>query len=128
MMRKILVAALSAAIPVIPLAATSGEPDALEVEWEGKKLCEQLHDDDQIRILRCIFPPGAKHVRHQHPAYFAYALGGGKLEVESSAGSAPFEPVAEASALSPPVSWHEVTNIGETTVRYIVVEMKYRKQ
>jgi len=67
-------------------------------------------------------------LRHRHPANFAYALSGGKLEVQNSSGRALFEPVTDGAMLSPPVSWHEVANIGDTTVRYLVVEMKYRKQ
>ena len=123
---KFLVAVIGAAVPIAPFAATSQEPDALDVEWQGKKLCENLHEDDQIRILRCVFPPGAKHLRHQHPANFAYALSGGKFDVQSPTGRTAFEPVADAAMLSARVPWHEVTNIGDTTVRYIVVEMKYR--
>src|SRR5579872_6727185 len=77
-----------AAALVIPFAAAAQEvPDALSVEWQGKKPCEKLHEDDQIRILRCTFPPGWQHVRHQHPANFVYTLSGGKLDVRSAAGT-----------------------------------------
>jgi quercetin dioxygenase-like cupin family protein len=104
------------------------EPDALSVEWEGKKPCEKLHEDDQIRILRCVFPPGAKHLRHQHPTNFFYLLSGGKVQGQNASGLLPPQDFAtDASALSPPVSWHEVTNVGDTTVGFLVVEMKYKK-
>jgi hypothetical protein len=36
-------------------------PDALSVEWQGKKPCEKLFEDAQVRIARCTFPPGAVH-------------------------------------------------------------------
>ena len=40
-----------------PLAATAEDiPDALTVEWQGKKLCENLYEDAQIRALRCTIP------------------------------------------------------------------------
>src|SRR5262245_55693969 len=43
---------------VLPLTASAEDvPDALSVEWQGKKPCEGLHEDDQIRVLRCTFPP-----------------------------------------------------------------------
>ena len=79
--------AVTASLMVPPIAATVDVPDALSVEWQGKKPCEKLHEDDQMRILRCTFPPGAKHVRHQHPANFVYALSGGKLNTESASGT-----------------------------------------
>jgi beta-alanine degradation protein BauB len=51
-------------------------PDAASVEWHGKKLCENLHEDAMIRILRCTLEPGDVHVRHSHPALFGYVLKG----------------------------------------------------
>lgn len=45
-------------------------PDALSVEWQGKKPCEKLFEDAQVRIARCTFPPGAVHV--PFPPIFPY--------------------------------------------------------
>jgi quercetin dioxygenase-like cupin family protein len=119
--------AVIASLVLPPIAATEDVPDALSVEWQGKKPCEKLHEDDQIRILRCTFPPGAKHVRHQHPANFAYALSGGKLNTESASGTREAEVGTDAYVLNKPVPWHEVTNTGDTTARFLVIEMKYQK-
>jgi hypothetical protein len=59
------------AVLAAPFPAIAEEvPDALSVEWQDKKPCEKLHEDDLIRILRCTFPPGTKHLGHRHPAYF----------------------------------------------------------
>jgi quercetin dioxygenase-like cupin family protein len=80
-----------------------------------------------MRILRCTFPPGAVHVRHRHPANFVYTLSGGKVEVQNANGTRQAESHTDAFTYNQPISWHEVTNIGDTTLRYIVVEMKYQK-
>jgi hypothetical protein len=32
-----------------------------------------------------------------------------------------------AYALNKPVPWHEVANTGDTTARFLVIEMKYQK-
>ena len=37
------------------------------------------------------------------------------------------ELATDAYVLSKPVPWHEVTNTGHTTLRFLVVEMKYQK-
>jgi hypothetical protein len=50
------------------------------------------------------------------------------LDVTDATGTHRTEAVTDAAGLSPPIAWHEGTNIGDTTVRYVVVEMKYRKQ
>jgi beta-alanine degradation protein BauB len=119
--------AVIASLVLPPIAATEDVPDALSVEWQGKKPCEKLHEDDQIRIQRCTFPPGAKHVRHQHPANFVYALSGGKLNTESASGTREAEVGTDAYVQNKPVPWHEVTNTGDTTARFLVIEMKYQK-
>jgi quercetin dioxygenase-like cupin family protein len=126
-MIKLPFAMVTTAILLFPFAASAQEvPDALSVEWQGNRLCEKLHEDDQTRILRCTFPPGAKHVRHQHPASFVYALSGGKFQVENAGGIRDAELPTDAYVLNKPVPWHEVTNAGDTTERFLVIEMKYQ--
>ena len=123
------VALLSAAIlaPLVPTNAQ--EPDALSVEWRGQKPCEKLHEDDQIRVLRCTFPPGTKHVRHQHPENFVYVLSGGKVQAENAGGTLPPQELAtDVNYLSPPTTpWHEITSVGDTTLRVVVIEKKYKQ-
>jgi len=106
-------------------AKSEDVPDALAVEWQGKKPCENLHEDNQIRILRCIFAPGAVHVRHSHPAAFTYVLSGGKVQMQSDAGTGQRDIGSDNFVNSPPVSWHEATNVGDTTLRFLIVEKKY---
>jgi len=120
---------VAAVVLAAPFPASAEDvPDALSVEWQGKKPCEKLHEDDQIRVLRCTFPPGTKHVRHQHPANFIYTLSGGKIVVENANGVQPQQELAtDFSTLSPPVPWHEGTNTGDTTLRFLIIEMKYKK-
>jgi quercetin dioxygenase-like cupin family protein len=112
---------------VAPLAAAQSEtaPDGLSVEWQGQKPCEKLFEDSQIRIARCTFPPGSKHVRHSHPGYSSYVLSGGKAQIQDEKGTRQAEPRTDAFLNSPPIPWHELTNTGDTTLRYLVIERKY---
>ena len=110
--------------PVDAMAQIS-VPNALSVEWQGQKPCEKLYEDAQILIARCTFPPGSKHLRHSHPGYFSYALSGGKVQIEDAKGTRQLEPRTGSYANSPPIPWHELTNVGDTTVSYLVVERKY---
>ena len=84
-----------------------------------------------MRMIKYAFgvarPPGAKHVRHQHPANFVYALSGGKLNTESASGTREAEVGTDAFVLNKSAPWHEVTNTGDTTARFLVIEMKYQK-
>ena len=110
-----------------PLAAARSEtaPDALSVEWQGQKPCEKLFEDAQIRVARCTFPPGAMHVRHSHPGYSSYVLSGGKAQLQEEKGTRQVEVRTDAFLNSPSIPWHELTNTGDTTLRYLVVERKY---
>jgi quercetin dioxygenase-like cupin family protein len=117
---------LGAVVLMAPVAAKGEDvPDALSVEWRGKKPCERLYEDAQIRVLRCSFAPGDKHLRHSHPALFAYVLSGGKMEVVDAKGTQQYEDNADEYFTGGAIPWHEATNVGSTTVRYLLVEKKY---
>jgi quercetin dioxygenase-like cupin family protein len=111
------------AAPVV--AAGQPAPDALSVEWQGQKPCEKLYEDAQILVARCTFPPGSKHVKHSHPGYLSYVLSGGKVQIEDAKGARQLEVRTGSHNNSPPIPWHELTNLGDTTLSYLVVERKY---
>jgi len=125
---KIITYALSSAILGVTLsvAQAANVPDALSVEWQGKPPCEQLHEDAQVRVVRCTFPPGAMHVCHTHPAYLSYVVSGGQGQIQDAKGIRKVEVKAGALVESPPIPWHEFTNVGDATIQYILVEKKYQ--
>jgi beta-alanine degradation protein BauB len=124
--RVLLVSGVFAGLLSTQLVAGADVPDALSVEWQGKKPCELLNEDPQIRVMRCTFPPGAKHSRHSHPATFNYVLSGGKVQVQDDNGTRVTERPTGSQMDSSPVPWHEVTNVGDTTLQFLVVEKKYQ--
>ncbi|WOH36354.1 cupin domain-containing protein [Thalassotalea fonticola] len=98
--------------------------DPLTAGWQGEKVCERLHEDEQQRILRCTFEPGVGHEKHFHKAHFGYALSGGKMRLTSANGIREVTLKTGSSYTSNGVEWHEVLNIGDTTVAYLIVEPK----
>jgi len=106
--------------------ATESEslPDPLQAGWEGNPVCENIFEDEQQRTLRCTFPPGGGHDRHYHRPHFGYALSGGKMRLIDANGVREVELPTDTSFSSDGVEWHEVINIGTTTVRYLIVEQK----
>jgi quercetin dioxygenase-like cupin family protein len=126
---KITLAIIGAALGLLvaPVAALADDvPDALSVEWQGKKLCEKLFEDAQVRVARCTFPPGAVHVCHSHPAYLSYVLSGGQGRVQDEKGTRKVDVVTGTLADIPPIPWHEFANVGGTTVQFLNVEKKYQ--
>ena len=110
----------------IEMAKADDVPDALSVEWQGKKPCEKLFDDAQVRVVRCTFPPGAVHVCHSHPGYLSYVVNGGQGQIQDEKGIRKIDVVAGALLDVPPTPWHEFANVGDTTIQFVVVEKKYQ--
>ena len=99
-------------------------PDPLEAGWNGEPVCEKLHEDSEHRILRCTFPPAVGHERHFHGQYFGYSISGGRVEITDSSGTREADLVTGSSFASAGVAWHEVVNIGDSTIEYLIVEPK----
>lgn len=97
-------------------------PDPLAAGWDGEKVCEQLHKDADQRVLRCAFPPKVGHERHYHDKNFGYVLAGGRMRITDDGGVREVELIAGSSFASDGEDWHEVVNVGDTTVVYLMVE------
>lgn len=99
-------------------------PDPLVAGWEGQAVCERLHEDSEQRILRCTFPPNVGHERHFHVPHFGYAIAGGRVQMKDESGIRVVDPPTGSSFSSEGTPWHEILNIGDTTVVYLIVERK----
>lgn len=99
-------------------------PDPLDAGWNGVPVCEKLHEDSDHRILRCSFPPSVGHERHFHDRHFGYAIAGGHMRITDSSGTREVDLVTGSSFASDGVAWHEVVNIGDSTVTYLIIEPK----
>ncbi len=96
----------------------------LQAGWKGKKVCEQLSENTHERVLRCTFPPGVGHEKHKHNAHFGYAISGGKMQLTDNKGTRVVELATNSYFESKGKKWHEVLNVGNTTVIYLMIESK----
>lgn len=99
-------------------------PDPLAAGWQGKNVCELLHEDEKQRIVRCTFPPGVGHEKHYHDPHFGYTLAGGTVRITDARGTREATIKTGDTHLSNGTPWHEIVNIGDTTVIYLLVEVK----
>ena len=108
------------------IGCTSKEqlPDPLEAGWEGQAVCEEILNNDEMRVLKCTFPPGVGHERHYHAKYFGYALSGGTFRIKDESGTRDVELPTGSSFFNEGVDWHEVLNIGDSTAVYLIIEPK----
>lgn len=116
---------LGASIAAVGAGAAEPElPDPLEAGWNDEAVCEKLYEDSDHRILRCTFAPSVGHERHFHSRYFGYAIAGGRMRIVDAEGTREVDLPTGSSFASEGIAWHEVLNIGDTTVVYLIVEPK----
>lgn len=85
-------------------------------------MCTLQHQTETHRVLRCTFPPGVGHERHYHPAHYGYALSGGTMRITDESGTRDVDLATGADYSSDGTPWHEVVNVGDTPVIYLIVE------
>lgn len=120
----VVVAFLGAACTGGPRTAPDELPDPLAAGWEGETVCEQLQDNEFIRVLRCTFPPGVGHEQHFHAPHVGYALKGGKARIWDAEGEREATTPDGYSWWTPDRSVHQNQNIGDETSVYLIIEPK----
>ena len=86
---------------------------------------ETLVDTTLIEAVMITLKPGEKIGPFTHPAYFAYALTGGKIKVHLPEGEPMIMEFEKGfSAFVGPERPHMPENIGDKTVKFLLVELK----
>jgi quercetin dioxygenase-like cupin family protein len=84
-----------------------------------------LLENEYVRVLEYSLKPGEKDATHTHPAKSSYVVSGGKLKVYLENGE-----VVIANEEAGTASWrnyvgkHYVENIGNTTLKIVLTEIK----
>ncbi len=74
-------------------------------------------------MLRCTFRPGVGHEPHYHPPHFGYLLGeGGTMRITNASGVEDRALQSGSYFANDAEVRHEAINIGQTTIRYLIVE------
>ena len=81
-------------------------------------------ENARVRVLEATLKPGDKEKTHSHPAYVIYVIEGGRVRTHGTDGS-----VVEADFKTGDVIYREgvthwAENIGKTTIRLELVELK----
>ena len=83
-----------------------------------------LLENDQVRVLQVEFAPGETAPWHQHPNHILYALTDGEIEITDKGKTANVVELKAGEALYMPAVTHMIKNIGTTTVKMVVTELK----
>src|SRR5436305_8900546 len=90
----------------------------------NSKTIKLKFENDRIRVLEAILPPGVKEQVHSHPAYVIYVLEGGKARNFTSDGKTTETELKTGEVIYREPLTHAAENIGNTTMHMILVELK----
>ncbi|MEP6509063.1 MAG: hypothetical protein ABJC63_12640 [Gemmatimonadales bacterium] len=81
-------------------------------------------DNEHVRVFEATLKPGVKENVHSHPTSIVYVVAGGRVRSHLPDGTTSVTNyTAGQTAYRDPVT-HWAENIGKTTIRLIVVELK----
>lgn len=81
-------------------------------------------DNEKVRVMQVEFAPGDVAPWHHHPSHVAYVLQGGKLEITDKGKEAKVMDLNEGDAMFLPAVTHMAKNVGTTTIKLVVTEIK----
>jgi quercetin dioxygenase-like cupin family protein len=99
-------------------------PDPLEAGWKGDTVCKVLVENEKVRTLKCVFPPGVGHEKHFHATHFGYTLKGSKFRITDATGTREVNIPNGYDFYNDKIEWHQVLNIGDSTAVFLIVEPK----
>ena len=81
-------------------------------------------DNEKVRVFEAVLQPGDKENMHSHPASIVYVISGGHVRNHTPDGKTTEATLNEGytSYREPTTHWAE--NIGTTTIRIVLVELK----
>lgn len=84
-------------------------------------------DNEKVRVIQVEFAPGAIAVWHWHPAHVVYALSDGTIEITNKGEEPKKMDIMEGTAMFMPSVTHMAKNVGNTTLKLLVTELKPMK-
>ena len=81
-------------------------------------------ENPRVRVLEATLKPGDKEKTHSHPAYVIYVIAGGKFRNHAADGTVTDGEFKTGDVIYREPLTHSAENIGDTTIRLVLVELK----
>lgn len=81
-------------------------------------------ENDRVRVIEGALAPGQRERMHSHPAFVTCVLAGGRIRNHFADGRVVEADLATGAALYREPQTHWVENIGSSTIRFLVIELK----
>jgi len=107
---------------LLTISSAINAQDFVKVATQGTT--KVLIENDQVRVVQIETAPGEVTPWHSHPDYLLYALTDGKLETTDKGKPPTVLNLKAGEALFMPAVTHMAKNVGTTTVKLILTELK----
>ena len=84
-------------------------------------------ENEHVRVFEAVLKPGQKEALHSHPRTVVYVIEGGRMRNHPENGPATEAELTAGQTMYREPLTHWAENIGTTTMRLVVVEMKDAK-
>ena len=104
--------------------AGAGSLHAQDVAAVNPQSVKVKLDNEQVRVMEATLKPGLKEKQHSHPSSIVYVMTGGRVRShlpDGTVSEATYTP-GQTVYRDPVTHWAE--NIGKTTIRLLIVELK----
>src|SRR6185436_16426341 len=82
-------------------------------------------ENPRVRVLEATIKPGDKEKPHSHPTYVIYVIAGGKFRNHAADGTVTDGEFKSGDVIyRDPIAQHWAENIGDTTIRLVLVKLK----
>ena len=81
-------------------------------------------ENERLRVLEATLQPGDQEQMHSHPASVYYVIAGGRVRNHAADGKVSESELAPGLAVYRDPVTHWAENIGTTTIRIVLVELK----
>ena len=81
-------------------------------------------ENSRVRVLEATLKPGDKEKTHSHPAYVIYVIAGGKFRNHAADGTVTDGEFKTGDVIYRDPVTHWAENIGDTTIKLELVELK----
>jgi beta-alanine degradation protein BauB len=119
--RSLIIIAITVVLPVGIWATSAYAQDPAVV---NSKTIRVRFENDRVRVLEAILPPGAKEQVHSHPAYVIYVLATGRYRNYAADGKITEGTFQTGDVIYRDPLTHAAENIGDKPMHLILVELK----
>ena len=118
-MRSILRSVLGLSMALVISGGIAQEPAKV-----GPTVYRQKLDNDRVRVFEITFKPGQKIGMHSHPDHVVYVVKGGTLKIVEGTKPPVVMKMKPGDTVFLPAQKHWAQNMGKTTIKAVVVEIK----